>query len=209
MNNKVVIIGAGPHSKVIIDILEKQGLYEIIGLIDHKDGEVLGYPIIGMDEDLEKIYSSGVTNAFVALGDNALRGKLYAKATQIGFSMVNAISIDSVISRYAKLGEGIAVMPGAVINASAFIGDGAIINTNASVDHDCRIGKFVHVAPGVAISGSCSIGNYTLVGTGARIIDRIDVGDNVKIGAGAVVIGNIDDNITAVGVPAKEISKKL
>lgn len=205
MNNKVVIIGAGPHSKVIIDILEKQGLYEIIGLIDCKDGEVLGYPIIGKDENLEMIYGSGVTNAFVALGDNALRGKLYAKANQIGFSMINAISMDSVISRYAKLGEGIAVMPGAVINACAVIGDGAIINTNASVDHDCRIGQFVHVAPGVAISGSCSIGDYTLVGTGARIIDRIDVGDNVKIGAGAVVIGNIDNSITAVGVPAKFI----
>lgn len=39
------------------------------------------------------------------------------------------------------------------------------------------------------------------------IIGDVRIGNNVKIGAGAVVISDIPDGATAVGVPAKIISK--
>ena len=48
MKNKLVIIGAGGHGKVIADIAEKMG-YSIKGFLDDNDSlkEVCGYPVLG------------------------------------------------------------------------------------------------------------------------------------------------------------------
>ena len=205
MNNELVIIGAGGHSKVIIDIFERMGKYRIVGLTDRTDEEVLGYPVLGTDDILVELYNKGVFNAFIALGNNSIRKKLYTMVDDIGFNIVSAISPDSVISRHSNIGKGVAVMPGAVINPGTTIGDGAIINTNASVDHDCVIESFVHIAPGCAVSGSSKVGSGTFLGTGSRVIDGITIGSNSIIGAGSAVVRDLEDNITAVGVPARKI----
>lgn len=204
--NKLVIIGAGPHSKVILDIFLQMKEYEVVGLTDPTiEGYVLGYPILGTDEILQDLKQQGIECAFVALGNNKIRKRVFCIAESLGFKMVNAISPRASISEFAKLSEGIAVMPGAIINACASIGKGTIINTNASIDHDCQIDAFAHIAPGCAISGSTYIGEETLLGTGSRVIDKIHIGNKVIVGAGSVVIRNLDSNCKVVGVPAKII----
>lgn len=203
---KIVIVGAGPHSEVIIDLLEQMGQYEIVGLTDEIEGEVLGYPILGTDEVLAELHRNNVEYAFPAVGDNRIRRKLFQKLEKIGLEIPNAISPHALISRYAQFQRGIAVMPGAVINAQARIGDGVIVNTKASVDHDCEIGEFSHIAPGCSISGSTKIGGGCFLGTGTSVIDRIHIGENTSVGAGAVVVRDLPDNCKAVGVPAHVIA---
>ena len=47
--DKILIFGASGHAKVIIDVIEKEAKYEIVGLIDpNKDEgeEILGYKIL-------------------------------------------------------------------------------------------------------------------------------------------------------------------
>ncbi|MDO4921257.1 MAG: acetyltransferase [Phascolarctobacterium sp.] len=206
--NKLVIIGAGPHSKVILDIFLKMKKYEVVGLTDPTvEGYVLGYPILGTDEILPDLKKQGIECAFVALGNNKIRKNAFYTAESLGFKMVNAISPKATVSEFAKLSEGIAVMPGAIINACANIGKGVVINTNVSVDHDCQIGAFSHIAPGCAISGSTYIGEETFLGTGSRVIDKIHIGNKVIVGAGSVVIRNLESNCKVVGVPAKIIKK--
>lgn len=209
MSEKVVIVGAGPHAKVIADILTSNHQYEIVGLVDRQEKKgFLGIDIIGDDNCLPDLYAQGITNAFVGIGDNHIRKKLFNSLKKLGFNIVNAISVHAVISEYAVVGCGVAVMPGAVINADTVIGDGCIINTNASVDHDNRIGEFTHIAPGSALAGSIHVGAESFCGVGCRIIDGIHVGHNVIIGAGAVVIKQVESNSTVVGVPAKYIKRK-
>lgn len=205
MKERLIIIGAGAHSKVVVDIIEMMGTYEIEGLIDDHESIVLGYKVIGTDDSLERLFSSGINSAFVAIGNNAVRERLYKQLKAIGFNIVNAISPYAVISKHAHIGDGVAVMPGAVINADTHIGDGVIINTNASIDHDCFVGSFSHVAPGANVCGSCNIGTNCMLGVGCKVIDKTVIGDNTIVGAGAVVIKDIADNTVAVGVPAREI----
>lgn len=53
----IILIGGGGHCISCIDVIEQTGLYKIIGILDlpEKVGEnVLGYPIIGTDENLEQ-----------------------------------------------------------------------------------------------------------------------------------------------------------
>ncbi len=200
----VIIIGAGGHAKVIADILLENGEYNIIGLIDSdKNKSFMDLFVIGDDSCLEALFIRGIKKAFIALGSNSLRKKLSDNLKNIGYEFINVISKHAVISTNATIGDGIAIMPGAIINAFAKIEDGCIINTNSSVDHDVIIRQYTHIAPGSAVAGGVTIGENSFLGTGCRVIDQIKIGNNVIIGAGAVVINNIEDNHLAVGIPAK------
>ena len=199
------MVGAGGHAHVVIDMLLQQNKYEIVGCLDPSGGYCGEIPVLGDDNLLENLYEQGVHNAFVALGSNKIRKRIFEKCHNIGYSMINVISSNAVVSPRAKMGQGNIIMHGAIINAGTQIGDGCIINTNASVDHDCIINDFTHVAPGSAIAGATSVGAECFLGIGCRIIDGIHIGDNVTLGAGAVAINDLQSDATAVGVPARII----
>lgn len=201
--NEVVVAGAGAHCKVVLDILLGSTDYKVMGLIDSdQEKRIFDIPVIGTDEDLERLYRQGARYGFVAIGSNAVRRKVQEKMEAIGYEIISLVSRHAVISGYAQIGAGTVVMPGAVVNAGAKIGKGCIINTNCSVDHDCRVGEFCHIAPGCAVSGSTHIGQNVFLGTGTRVIDYITIGENTMVGAGATVISDLPSDCLAVGTPA-------
>lgn len=208
MREKVVIVGAGGHARSVLDILIENEEYEIIGCLDpvYSERNCVEYmediPIIGTDDQLEDLYCQGVTNIFVAIGNNQIRKKLYKNAVAIGFCPINAISRYARVSSRTTLGRGICIMASAVVNVNCKIGNGCIINTNCSLDHDCIVGDFAHVAPGTAVSGSTQIGEGTHVGTNAAIIDGVTIGEWSYIGAGATVVKDVAAHTMAYGVPA-------
>jgi UDP-perosamine 4-acetyltransferase len=204
----VVVIGSGGHAKVVIELVQAEGKYQILGCTGLAEtGFVLGdIPILGTDTVLPAVLAKGVKNAFVAIGDNHLRLRLLSQVSEMGFRLINAVSPNAVVSPSATLGRGIAIMAGAVINASAKIGDGAIINTNAGVDHDCCIGNGAHIGPGSALAGNVEVGRESFLGIGTCVLPRIRIGNRAIIGAGSVVTRDIPDEVTAMGVPARIVS---
>lgn len=46
-----------------------------------------------------------------------------------------------------------------------------------------------------------------MVGAGAKILGAFEVGDNCSIAANAVLLKPLEDNVTAVGIPARAIKK--
>ena len=89
--NDIIIIGAGGHAKACIDVLESENKFNIAGLVDSSknNNEVLGIPIIGNDDDLEKIYND-IVNAIIGIGQiksSEIRVKIYKKLLKIGFSL--------------------------------------------------------------------------------------------------------------------------
>lgn len=203
---KVILIGAGGHAKVIADIIQQNQEYCIAGLVaSKKEVGFFEIPVVGTDDDLKDLFDRGIQCAFVAIGDGKIRRRIMNCLEKIGYEIINVISQQAVISARAKLGKGIAVMPGAVINADTVIEDGCIINTNASVDHDNYVGEFTHIAPGCAVAGFNRIGKNCFFGIGSRVIDRIVIGDNTIVGAGSVVIRDVMGDCTVVGTPARKI----
>jgi acetyltransferase EpsM len=51
------------------------------------------------------------------------------------------------------------------------------------------------------------MGEGSMMGVGSSVIPCVKIGSWATIGAGAAVVRDIPDGVTAVGVPAKEISK--
>lgn len=210
---KIVLIGAGGHCKVIIDIIRSTNEYEIIGITDvnQKLVDVFGVPIIGDDSKLKEIYDNGVENAFICIGainNINLRNLIYNKLKSIGFELPILKHKSSIVSDNSYIGEGTCIMPGAIVNAGSLIGINSIINTGSIIEHDCKIGNNTHISSNVSIAGGVVIGDNTLIGIGSSIIQEIIIGNNVTIGSGTVVIRNINDNTIAVGVPAKVIKNK-
>lgn len=203
----VVIVGAGGHAKVIVELIRAEGRYHPVGCTDSgaAAGGVLGLPWLGTDEALPALRAQGVRHAFVALGGNALRLKVARAVEALGFELVNALSPRAVLSPSARIGRGVAVMAGAVVNAEASVGDLAIINTNASVDHDCVIGEAAHVAPGCALAGNVRVGALAFLGAGTAVIPGITIGEGATVGAGAAVVRDVAAKTVAVGVPARPL----
>lgn len=204
MKKSLIILGNGGHAKVILDIFLSTSTYKVHGFISNEHiGEFMGFPILGTDKDLPNLLASGVTYAFVAVGNNDVRHYLSKYVLSLGFQLANAISPYAIISPFAMIkGYGNAIMPGAIINSCSEIGEGCILNTSSSVDHDCHIGNYTHIAPGAVLAGNVTIGNNTFLGTGCSIINNRTIGHNTIVGAGAVVIHDLPNNITAFGIPA-------
>jgi len=210
MKPKLLLIGAGGHCKVILDLLLKTKKYKISGIIDLKErvGEsIFGIKIIGTDSLLSSFFKKGIRSCFISMGsigDPGLRVKLFNNAKKIGFIFPNLISPNALISPKVVLGEGNYIAPGAIINADTRIGDNCIINTGAIVDHDCKIGNFVHLAPGSVLNGGVCVGNYSHIGAGSTVIQNIKIGEKTIVGAASLVIKNISNNKVAYGSPCRE-----
>jgi len=202
----VIVIGASGHAKVCIEILRASGFF--VDYCVGQDGSpetCLGIPVLTGDEHLASLAGRGYSKIFLAIGTNRTRERLAAVAMELGYELLNAISPHAVVSPSAKLGRGIAVMPGAVIQAEAAVEDLAIINTGSTVDHDCEIGKAAHLGPRCALAGNVVVGPRCLLGTGTVVIPGVVIGSDAVIGAGGVVISDIPAGATAVGVPARAV----
>lgn len=216
MVNQIVGLGAGGHAKGIIEILNLNHSYELVGLLDPNQElqglEVLGVPVLGGDALLPGLMQIGVSHFFVGLGgagDNAPRQQIYEMAIKQGLKAVEVIHLRAIVSPSANIGEGGVIMAGAVVNASAIVGKNVIVNTNAVVEHDCKIGNHVHIATGAQLASTVQVADAAHIGAGATVRQCISIGENAIIGAGAVVVKNVSPNSVVVGVPAKEYKKEI
>jgi len=213
-NQKVIIVGSSGHSKVIIDIFEKENKYRIVGLLDSYRNigeEILGYRVIGKEEDLPVLLSKNFNcKIFIAIGDNWIRYKVMRKIIDIipSVDFANTIHPSVQIGKNVQIGKGVAIMAGAIINSNTKIGDFTIINTKASIDHDSKMSNFSSLAPNVTTGGNVSIGEFSAISIGATIKHGLSIGKHSIIGAGALLMKNCGDNLIMYGIPAKEIRKR-
>lgn len=205
---KVVVLGGGGHAKVVVDVLKSAGIYQIAGFVAREPAAIMDIPHLGDDAVLSELLNKGVSNFIVAIGDNRIRKLLFEKTLSLGFKAVNAISPHAYVSPYAKIGQGVVIMAGAVIQPYTLIEDNVIINTLSGVDHDCAISSHSHIAPGTSLTGNITVEEGAFVGTGSKVIPDITVGKWSVVGAGAVVISDVPPFTKVVGIPANKIINK-
>jgi len=203
-DDRLVIIGAGGHARVVIDVARAAGFNPVAALDPASSGSRCnGVEVFGGDDLAESLFAQGLRQAVVAIGDNQLRTRLGARLEEIGFTLPLIGHPSAVLSPSARIGPGTVIMPLAVVNACAKIGRMVIINTNAVIEHDCQIDDGVHIAPGSRLGGTVWVGTCALVGIGSVIRPETKVGGFTVIGAGSTVIGNIEGESVAIGSPAK------
>lgn len=210
MQKPIIILGAGGHAKVLIDILKSQSV-NIIGITDSDPSKVgkniLDVPVIGDDAVIETYNNDSIelVNGIGMIANERKRQQIFDNFKKQGYSFASVIHHSVVLSSGVELSEGIQIMAGAIVQPGCKIGTNSIINSRACIDHDSIIDSHVHVAPGVILSGEVLIGSGTLVGSGATIIQGVKVGENAIVAAGAVVVRDVPDGATVMGVPAKVV----
>lgn len=195
----IIILGAGGHAKMCIDMLRQMGNYEIYGLVDNtlKPGtEVLDLPVLGPDALLPDIFAQGVQHAVIGIGalsKPTLRNELFSHLSKIGFNLPNLIHPKAIIEPSAQLNNGIQIMAGAIIGSAAQIGSNSIINSGAIVSHDSILEENVHLTPGAVLAGNVHVGSNTIIGMASSVYLGVRVGKNNLIPNGTHILKNIPD----------------
>ena len=203
---KLIIIGAGGYAKSVLDSIDYYN-YQIKGFLDEFSTvkEHLGHPILW--HSLDEIDSPEQYFFFIAIGNNQRRKIWFDRLVERKLRLINVVDRSAIISPEAKIGYGCFFGKMSVVNSKAIIGNNCIINTKSLVEHGCTVHDHSNISTNAVINGDVCVGEGTFVGTSSTTIGQITIGSWSTIGAGAVVISNVADNVTVVGVPAKEIKK--
>lgn len=187
MKENIVLIGGGGHCCSVIDVVEQENKYNIIGIVDIAENigkSVLNYKVIGCDNDLISIYQD-CQNAVITVGQiksSAVRIKLFNKAKKIGFTLPTIISPFAYVSKHAIIDEGTVVMHQALINAKASIGKNCIINTKALIEHDAIIEDNCHISTSAIINGGVVVKENTFFGSNTTSKQGVEISGFVKAG---------------------------
>lgn len=202
----IIIIGAGGHASVIIDIIKsmikKGNKIKIKGFLDDNEEltSFMGYPVLDKIKNT-LVYDNKDTEFVIAIGNNDIRKEIAINLNELKY--FTAIHQTAIVGSNVLIEEGTVVMPRAVINANTTIGKHSIINSGAIIEHDNKIEDFVHISPGATLAGGVSVGECTQIGANSTAIQCIKIGSNCVIGAGSTVIRDIESNVIAAGSPTR------
>lgn len=189
---EIILLGCGGHAESVIDSIESSGIYQIVGLVDQDNStfQYRSYPVIGCDDDLVKIFHSGIRCAFICvgfMGRSHLRQRLYQRLRDIGYTLPIIQDPSSVVAPDAVIGEGTFIGKKTVVNSKAVIGKNVILNTGALVEHGCQVGDYTHIAVSSTLCGNVSVGENCFVGAGSVILQGVNIAEEGMIGAGSII----------------------
>lgn len=193
---KLLLLGGGGHCRACIDVIESTESYRIHGIVQPAVdglGSVLGYPILGTDEDLATLLKQ-TPQALITVGQiksAQTRLRLFDRLKTLGAELPVIKSPQAYCSRHASVGEGSILMHGSLVNAKAQIGANCIINSQALIEHDAMVADHCHISTGARVNGGVRIGEGSFIGSGAILKEGIEIGPGAIIGAGQLVMTHV------------------
>ena len=191
------IVGAGGFGREAVWTLERinasqqQPIWNIIGFADDDpakaSGNFEGYPLLGSVETASKDHPGA--SVFIAIGDNAIRRKVYRQLR--GHDFPALIDPSAQVSPTTEFKHGTFIACEAVVSVGTEIGKCVIINARAGVGHDSTVGDFSNIAPGVSLSGHTTIGEDVMMGTNSCTAPGMTVGDGATVVCGTPVLKNV------------------
>lgn len=201
---KLILIGAGGYAKSVLDSVDKFN-FKMVGFLDEYKpiGEHLGYRILG--NSLDDIVEPEKYFYFISIGNNHERQKWYDRLKKRNLRMINVIDHTAIVSEHAEIGISCFIGKMAIVNSCAKIGNNCIVNTKALVEHGASTEDHVNLSTNSVINGDVSVKSGAFVGSCSVVSGQLTVGSWAVVGAGAVVVRDVPDEMTVVGVPAKDI----
>ena len=196
------IVGAGGFGREAVWTVERinaaqqQPVWNVIGFADDDPakafGNFEGYPLLGSVEKASKDHPGA--SVFIAVGDNAVRRKIYRQLR--GHDFPALIDPSSQVSPTTEFKHGTFIACEAVVSVGTEIGKFVIINARAGVGHDSTVGDFANIAPGVSLSGHTTIGEDVMMGTNSCTAPGMTVGDGATVACGTPVLKNVAPGTT-------------
>ncbi|MBN2974415.1 NeuD/PglB/VioB family sugar acetyltransferase [Roseomonas aeriglobus] len=189
----LLVIGAGGHSKVVLDALALT-TPRAVRLCDD-DPRCVGQVVMNTVVEARPAIATQRGIPFhIAIGNALHRRSLQKALVEAGAIPTSVIHPAAVVSASAAIGAGSFVAARAVIAPDTGVGDSVIVNHGAIIDHDCEVGDFSHIAPNSTLCGGVRIGVAVLIGAGATILPGVHIGDAAIIAAGATIVRDVAPN---------------
>lgn len=205
--NDIVLVGFGGHAKSVIDSIEKNKGYHIVGYTDiNSNKDYKDYRYLGCDNILQDYYDKGVRYAFVTLGymgKERLRDSLYKKLKEIGYQLPIIVDPTAILASDVIIGEGTFIGKKCVVNSASRVGRMCIINTGAILEHESRIDDFTHISVNTTVCGNVSVEDHCFIGANSTIIQNLKIGSRSVVGAGSVILRDISSDEKVCGVAKK------
>lgn len=204
---RLVILGASGHGRVVAAAAIAEG-WEVLGFADADPtlrGTVLGRLEVAATHDeelLDWLRGSGAS-LILAIGQNRVRAKVFARLSARGVTWARVVHPRSWLAPGVTVGEGSVVCAGVVVQPGARVGANVILNTSCSVDHDGVLHDHCHLSPGVHLGGTVEVGEGTWLGVGVSVRNNLTIGPWATVGVGAAVVADLPADVVAVGVPAR------
>jgi sugar O-acyltransferase (sialic acid O-acetyltransferase NeuD family) len=208
----LVIFGAGGLGREVLLLLRQLNAtlptWDVRGFYDDQvpaTPHVAGLPYLGTSADLNA--SPEPLAVAVAVGSPAGRAAVVSRLTSPRLSFPTLVHPLVALSAHQRitLGEGSIVQQGCILTCDIVLGRFVLLNLGCTVGHDAVLGDFASLMPHANVSGAVQLGAGTYLGTNATVIQGVRIGDNTILGAGAVAVRDLPANVTAVGVPAREL----
>lgn len=188
---ELILIGGGGHCKACIDVIELEGRFKIIGIIDQKQNlgeKVLDYEIIGTDEDIPALIKTYPFFLLTVgqLGSSEIRKKILCSFKENPEKFPTIVSPLAYVSKHSKLGSGSIVMHFAMVNSGASVGEHCIINTKSLIEHDVVIEDFCHIATGAIVNGGAIVRRDSFVGSGSVVKQAVVIPERSFIKANSL-----------------------
>ena len=98
-NNRLIIIGASGHGKVVADIAKLNGYTNIAFLDDDSTKkECAGYPVIGAEKDAYGCNNELKSDFFVAIGNSKIRERIQQALEEAGLNVITLIHPSAVVA---------------------------------------------------------------------------------------------------------------
>lgn len=196
------IVGAGGFGREAVWTVERinkasqQPQWNVIGFADDDPkkatGNFEGYPMLGSIEKASK--DNPGASVFIAIGDNAIRRKIYAQLR--GHDFPALIDPSAQVSPTTEFKHGTYIACEAVVSVGTEIGKFVIINARAGVGHDSVVGDFANIAPGVSLSGHTKIEDDVFMGTNSCTAPGMTVGKGATVACGTPVLKDVAPGTT-------------
>ncbi|MEQ8352744.1 MAG: acetyltransferase [Leptospiraceae bacterium] len=198
MKRDLIVVGAGGHSKALLDVIESSSGYRVKGILGQSNEIgmlVTGYSVTGTDDSVKEYAEQGYS-FIIAVGQIKTaqpRKSIAEKLRACRASLATIVAATAHQAASSQIGPGGAVFHFAHIGPHAEIGEHCIVNTHAVVEHDCNISAFCHISTGAILNGGVSVGEESFIGSGAVVREGISIGSRCIIGAGVRVLKSVPD----------------
>lgn len=190
----IVLAGGGGHA---LSLLEAAGdTAPIAGYTALSPSPAMSGPWLGDDSAAQALAADGYRfhMAFIYAGTPEMqkRRRLIRTYEEAGAKFASIIAPSATVSRNSEIGEGSAVMCGAIVNR-ARLGRHVVVNTGAIVEHDSVVGDNTFIGPGVVTGGAVNIGSDCFIGLGAKIRNNVKIASGVTVGMGGIVTRDLTE----------------
>lgn len=207
--NRIVVVGGGDFAGEVISYLisDDQESSSYIGYVSDggessKIANAFSLPYLGCVDDLNL---NVATHYIICIGNPQSKRIIAENLKSKGLQPYSYVHKSVIISKQAKIGQGLIAFPFSVISAFADIGDFVTLNSYVGIGHDATIGSYSVISSHVDITGNVALGEEVYMGTGSRVVPGIKVDDRCKVSAGTTVFRNMKPDSTQLPIIAKRM----